>query len=95
DDRYRGIRNGRRVVFINEADRVRLGLATGAQVDLVSVYDGIERVAENFTVVSYDIPKKNLATYFPEANAVVPYNHFARGSQTPISKSVIVRLRRR
>lgn len=95
DDRYRGIRNGRRVVFINEADQVRLRLATGAQVDLVSVYDGIERVAENFTVVSYEIPTKNLATYFPEANAVVPYNHFARGSQTPISKSVIVRLRRR
>ena len=92
DDRYRGIYKGRRVVFVNPADIRRLGFGNGLKVDIVSEYDGIQRRAENFTIVPYDIPSQNIATYFPEANAVIPYNHYARKSQTPISKSVIVRL---
>lgn len=94
-DRYRGIYNGRRVVFMNQEDAVRAGLKKGDVVDILSNYQGAERKAENFVVVPYDIPKQNIATYFPEANAVIPYNEYARGSQTPISKSVIVQLRRK
>ena len=92
DDRYRGIYNGRRVIFMNNDDIKTSGLMKGDVIDIVSVYDNIERRADNFTVVPYNIPSRNVATYFPEANAVVPHNHFARGSQTPISKSVIIRL---
>ena len=91
-DRYRGIHNGRRVVFMNEADARQTGLKKGDHVDIVSKYDGVERKAEDFVIVPYPIPKQNIATYFPEANTVIPYNHYARGSQTPISKSVVVRL---
>ena len=94
DDRYRGIYNGRRVVFMNEKDIQHSGLKKGDSVDIISTYDGKERRADNFIVVPYDIPSQNVATYFPEANSVVPHNHFARGSQTPISKSVVVRLRK-
>jgi molybdopterin-dependent oxidoreductase alpha subunit len=92
DDRYRGIYHGRRVVFVNASDVARLGMRQGSRIDLVSRYDGVERRAENFVVVPYEIPSQNVATYFPEANAVVPHNHFARGSQTPISKSVVIKL---
>jgi molybdopterin-dependent oxidoreductase alpha subunit len=92
DDRYRGIYHGRRVVFMNEGDMANHSLATGDVVDIVSEYDGVLRKAEDFVVVRYQIPQQNIATYFPEANPVIPYNHHARGSQTPISKSVIVRL---
>ena len=92
DDRYRGIHNGRRVIFMNEKDIHLSGLKKGDSVDIISAYDGKERRADNFIVVPYNIPSQNVATYFPEANAVVPHNHFARGSQTPISKSVVVRL---
>ncbi len=92
DDRYRGIHNGRRVIFMNEKDIQTAGLVKGDEVDVVSLYDNIERRADSFTVVPYSIPTQNVATYFPEANAVIPYNHFARGSQTPISKSVVIRL---
>ena len=95
DDRYRGIYNGRRVVFMNERDAFTEGYNTGDRVDIISNYDGIERKAEDFAVVIYDIPRQNIATYFPEANVVIPYNHVARGSQTPISKSVTVQLRRK
>jgi molybdopterin-dependent oxidoreductase alpha subunit len=94
-DRYRGIYNGRRVVFMNEADARQAGLQKGDLVDIVSMYDGVERRAVDFVVVPYEIPKQNIATYFPEANEVIPYNHYARGSQTPISKSVVVQLRRK
>lgn len=94
-DRYRGIHNGRRVVFMNGADAQRTGLKQGDTVDIISHYDGIERVAEDFTVVSYAIPSQNIATYFPEANAVVPYNRYADKSQTPISKSVVVKLKKK
>jgi molybdopterin-dependent oxidoreductase alpha subunit len=91
-DRYRGIHNGRRAIFMNPADIKEQGLAKGDKVNIMSFYDGIERNANDFTVVPYDIPSKNCATYFPEANAVVPYNHFARKSQTPISKSVVIKI---
>ncbi|MEK6783149.1 MAG: FdhF/YdeP family oxidoreductase [Bacteroidota bacterium] len=92
DDRYRGIHNGRRVIFMNEKDVQVSGLKKGDLVDIISEYDGIQRRAENFAVVPYPIPSQNIATYFPEANTVIPHNHFARGSQTPISKSVVIRL---
>ena len=94
-DRYRGIYNGRRVVFMNEEDARQAGLKKGDSVDIVTKYEGVERKAEDFVIVPYEIPKQNIATYFPEANAVIPYNHYARGSQTPISKSVVVIIKKR
>ena len=92
DDRYRGISNGRKVVFINEADMIKFSLNKGESVSLISNYNGVTRIAKNFIVVPYQIPKQCIATYFPEANVLIPYNQFARGSQTPISKSVAVKI---
>jgi len=92
DDRYRGIYRGRRVIFMNEGDMKTAGLKKGDRVDIISRYDGVERSASDFKVVPYVIPSQNLATYFPEANAVVPHNRYAHGSRTPISKSVVVKL---
>lgn len=95
NDRYRGIHNGRRVVFMNTHDMRVHHLEQGSVVDIVSQYDGVTRIAEDFVVVPYAIPTQNIATYFPEANPVIPWNHFARGSQTPISKSVVVTLNKK
>jgi len=95
DDRYRGIFNGRRVVFMNADDMKEMKLMQGEEVDIISFYDGVERKAPAFAIVPYSIPRHNLATYFPEANAVVPHTRAAHGSQTPISKSVVVKLVRR
>jgi len=91
DDRYRGIFNERRVVFMNEADMGEQGLASHDVVNLISDY-GYERKAESFKVIPYDIPKRNLAAYYPETNVLVPFDHYADKSHTPISKSVVVRL---
>ncbi|HKO36198.1 MAG TPA: FdhF/YdeP family oxidoreductase, partial [Pyrinomonadaceae bacterium] len=77
DDRYRGIHNGRRVVFLNPEDIRSTPLKDGQLVDLVSHFDGKERIAYRFTVVPYSIPRLCVATYFPEANVLVPLGHFA------------------
>ncbi len=92
DDRYRGIYNERRVVFMNPEDMQYFCLEKMDLVDLISNYDNKERRASKFLAIPYDIPKGNLAAYFPETNVLVPYNHFAYKSHTPISKSIIVKL---
>jgi molybdopterin-dependent oxidoreductase alpha subunit len=92
NDRYRGIYNARKIVFMNPTDMDKNGFKKGDKVSIVSNYDQKERRAANFICVPYNIPTSNIATYFPEANAVIPYNHFADKSQTPISKSVIVKI---
>src|SRR5204863_7034811 len=93
DDRYRGIHNGRRVVFLN-ADDIRLSRLEGGQlVDLISRLNGEERIARAFRIVPYSIPRRCAATYFPEANVLVPIDHFADKSHTPASKSVVISIR--
>ncbi len=93
DDRYRGIHNGRRVVFLN-ADDIRLGhFQDGQMVDLISHFEGEERVAHNFRIVSYSIPRRCAATYFPETNVLVAVRNFADKSNTPASKSVVISIR--
>jgi molybdopterin-dependent oxidoreductase alpha subunit len=95
DDRYRGVENGRRVLFMNPEDVKKDGLKKGDYVDISSHYDGQERIAKSFMVVPYDIPAGNLATYFPETNVLVPHDKYGKKSQTPISKSIVVKINKR
>ncbi|PQM45095.1 putative oxidoreductase [Mycobacterium talmoniae] len=100
DDRYRGVKGGRRVVFVNPADIARFGLTDGDRVDLVSEFtdgDGRtqERRAPDFMVVAYQTPVGNAAAYYPETNALVALDHVAAKSNTPVSKAIVVRLERR
>jgi len=93
DDRYRGIYNERRVVFLNAEDIEEAGLKKGDVVDLVSHFDDEERTARRFIVVPYSIPRRCAATYFPETNVLVPVGSVAERSNTPASKSVVISLR--
>jgi molybdopterin-dependent oxidoreductase alpha subunit len=93
DDRYRGIRNERRVVLLNPEDIRDAGLAEGAIVDLISHFEGEQRIAHRFIVVPYHIPRRSAATYFPETNVLVPIRSVADKSNTPASKSVVISLR--
>lgn len=92
DDRYRGIQNERRVVFLNPTDMKRLGLKAEMVVDLVSEYQGVVRMVHNFLVLDYDIPSQCAATYFPEANPLIPVELFDPESKTPASKSIKIRI---
>ncbi len=93
DDRYRGVRGERRVVFLHPDDMTELGLVERQLVDLVSEWTDGERVAERFIAVPFDLPRRCAATYFPEANALVPLGSVADKSNTPTSKSVVIRVR--
>ncbi|MFE6030852.1 FdhF/YdeP family oxidoreductase [Streptomyces niveus] len=96
DDRYRGIRNGRRVVLVNPEDARQLGLADGSYTDLVSEWrDGVERRARGFRVVHYPTARGCAAAYYPETNVLVPLDSTADTSNTPASKSVVVRFEHR
>ena len=89
-DRYRGIHGGRRVVLMNPTDVALAGLKQGEAVDLKSHFRDEVRTAHRFFVVPYPIPRGCVATYFPEANVLVPIGSVAKRSNTPTSKSVPV-----
>ena len=90
NDRYRGVYNGRRVVFMNSDDVEAAGLQQGQLVDLTSHYEGEERVARHFMVTPCKIARGCTATYFPETNVLVPINSTADRSNTPTSKSLVI-----
>jgi molybdopterin-dependent oxidoreductase alpha subunit len=94
DDRYRGIYGGRRVVLMNPDDAGDRGLREGDVVDITSHFGDGERSARHFVVRPYRIPRGCCATYFPEANVLVPLGSVARKSNTPASKSVVVTIER-
>lgn len=93
-DRYRGIFNERRVIFMNAKDINRFGFSDGEVVDLYNYFDGIERVARKFIIIQYDIPQQCCATYFPETNVLVPINSTADKSNTPTSKLVLIQIKK-
>jgi len=94
EDRYRGIHNERRVIFMNPKDIKKAGFKAGDKVDLFNYYGGIERVARLFVIVSYNIPERNTATYYPECNVLVPIDSVAEKSNTPTSKLVVIKIKK-
>jgi molybdopterin-dependent oxidoreductase alpha subunit len=92
DDRYRGIYNGRRVIFLNPDDMRELGLRADQWVDITSHFEGEQRVARRFKAVAYPIARKSAATYFPEANVLVAVRSVAPDSNQPAHKSVRITL---
>jgi molybdopterin-dependent oxidoreductase alpha subunit len=95
NDRYRGVLNERRVVFMNIEDMKKLGLQKLDVVDLTSHFKNEKREAKGFLAIPYSIPKQCTATYFPEANVLVPLKSTADISNTPTSKTVIITIKKR
>ena len=90
DDRYRGFKGERRIVMMNRDDMQARGLKEETVVHIEGRREAAGRVAERFIVVPYDIPRGSVATYFPEANVLVPLEVRADRSHTPASKLVVV-----
>ena len=95
NDRYRGVLNERRIIFMNENDMKLLHLNKLDVVDLTSHFKNEKREAKGFLAVPYNIPKQCTATYFPEANVLVPLKSKADISNTPASKTVIITIKKR
>ncbi len=92
-DRYRGVRGGRDVVLVHPDDLAELGFADGDRVDVHAEWPGEpDRVLAAQRVVAYPTARGSAAAYYPEANVLVPLESTAYGSNTPVSKSVVVRL---
>lgn len=90
NDRYRGIGNERRIVFMNPDDMKARGVGPVTAVDITSHFQGEQRQALKFLAIPYDLPAGSCAAYFPEANVLVPIGSYADISLTPTSKSVLV-----
>ena len=90
NDRYRGISNGRRVVMMNPQDLESRGWGQFQKVSITSHFANKVISSDGWSIVEYDIPRGNVATYFPESNVLIPIESVADSSNTPTSKSVIV-----
>lgn len=93
NDRYRGIRNERRVIFLNRQDMAERQIKERGLVDITSHFQGQRREARKFIAIPYDIPAGCCATYFPEGNVLVPIGSTANRSNQPASKFVAVTVR--
>jgi formate dehydrogenase major subunit len=93
-DRYRGIEGGRKVIFLNPEDITARGFTDGQLVDIETHWpdDEVVRCVRQFRVVSYDTPRGSAAAYYPETSPLIPLDSTALESNTPTSKSVVVRL---
>lgn len=95
DDRFRGVKGTRMVVFMNAEDVADRGLKDGEFVDLsTAIDDGTERIVKGLRVIVYDIPKGCVGAYFPETNPLVPLSHHDPKAHTPAYKAVPVTMRR-
>ncbi|RGE21118.1 FdhF/YdeP family oxidoreductase [Leucobacter sp. wl10] len=93
NDRYRGIKKGRYVIFVHPDDLEELGIEDGQTVDVFSEWrDQPDRVLRGFRAVAFPTPRGCAAAYFPEANVLVPLDSTALESNTPVSKAVVIRL---
>ena len=92
DDRYRGVYGGRRVIFLNVDDIREAGLQAGQLVDIRSHFEGETRIAPSFLVVPYTISRHCAATYYPEANVLVPVRSVADKSNQPVNKCIRITL---
>lgn len=93
-DRYRGVHNTRKVLFIGAATMARLGLRDGQLVDIhAAAPDGIARQCNGYQLVQYDVPEGDVFGYFPELTPLISPDLMARGSKTPAFKEVPVLLK--
>lgn len=94
NDRYRGVKNERRVVFMNKKDIESLGLKKGDLVDLFNYDDGRTRIAHLFVIIEYKIPVRNVMTYFPEANVLLSVHNVVKESNMPAAKYVKIKIKK-
>jgi molybdopterin-dependent oxidoreductase alpha subunit len=92
DDRYRGIYNGRRVIFMNPEDVLAQGFLPGEKIDITSHFQGEKREVRKFMIVPYEIPRRCVACYYPEANPLAQIKNVADESRQPVYKSLVVTL---
>ncbi|SEC25449.1 FdhF/YdeP family oxidoreductase [Arthrobacter woluwensis] len=93
DDRYRGVKNLRELVFLNEEDMRARGIEEGSLVDIVATSkDGSERSVRQYRALRYDLPRGSAAGYMPEMNVLIGLADYSTQSDQPLMKNVKVRV---
>jgi len=92
NDRYRGVFDGRRALFLNPLDMEARNLQAGQIVDIYSHFEGEVRKAPRFAIVPYAIARRSAAAYYPETNVLVPIRSVAAKSNQPAAKSIRITL---
>jgi molybdopterin-dependent oxidoreductase alpha subunit len=92
NDRYRGVFDGRRVLFLNPLDMEARNLKAGQIVDIYSHFEGEVRKAPRFAIVPYPIARRSAAAYYPETNVLIPIRSVAAKSNQPAAKSIRITL---
>jgi anaerobic selenocysteine-containing dehydrogenase len=92
NDRYRGVFDGRRVLFLNPLDMEERNLKAGQIVNICSHFEGEVRKAFRFAIVPYAIARRSAAAYYPEANVLVPIRSVAAKSNQPAFKCIRITL---
>jgi molybdopterin-dependent oxidoreductase alpha subunit len=92
NDRYRGVFDGRRVLFLNPLDMEARNLKAGQIVDIYSHFEGEVRKAPRFAIVPYAIARRSAAAYYPETNVLIPICSVAAKSNQPAAKSIRITL---
>jgi molybdopterin-dependent oxidoreductase alpha subunit len=93
DDRFRGVKGTRMVLFIHRNDMERLSLQEGELVSVVcEAGDDVHREVRGLRVTPFDIPEGCLGGYYPECNPLIPLWHHAERSKVPAAKSIPVRI---
>jgi molybdopterin-dependent oxidoreductase alpha subunit len=93
EDRLRGVKGTRDIVFMHPADIQQFGLSDGKVIGLATeAEDGIKREKRGLKVSAYDVPRGCIGAYYPECNILIPLSHHAEESKVPAGKSVPVRI---
>ena len=93
DDRYRGVKNLRTLVFMNKDDMAERGLHKYDLVDITSfAKDGSTRSVQGYRAIPYNLPRGSSMGYMPELNALCAVGDYSPQSDQPLQKHVVVEI---
>ncbi|MFJ1756430.1 FdhF/YdeP family oxidoreductase [Kitasatospora sp. NPDC088134] len=91
DDRYRGVKNLRTLIFMNRQDMRERHLDEFTPVDITATArDGSTRSLYGYLAVPYDLPRGCAAGYMPEMNVLCAIGDYSTQSDQPIMKHLNV-----
>src|SRR5882757_3358703 len=93
DDRYRGLKGLRTVLFMNEDDMKERGLDEFDLIDITSFSrDGTTRTVYGYRAVRFEIPRRCAAGYMPELNVLCGIADISAQSEQPVTKHLVAKV---
>jgi molybdopterin-dependent oxidoreductase alpha subunit len=91
DDRYRGLKGLRTVIFMNAKDMSARGLSEFDLIDVTSYSrDGTRRTVYGYRAVEVSIPVGCTAGYMPELNVLCGLVDMSTQSEQPVTKHLVI-----